>query len=217
MTYKKGFSSNSFAGFGSRRVASSGGSTVGLGLSGFGGGMTLGGGASGLSFGSSGFGKGFGAAGGGASVMSNHMSALGSGMGSFRVGGGGATFGFGAMRSGAGGFGAGAGAGMDGDMSGSIIRNEKMQMQTLNDRLATYLEKVRMLETTNRELEEKLKNFQYTKVVAHDLTKYDAEIKPLKEQVGANMIDSYKNSFPPHNSIHFKVKCRSSTHLLIRA
>lgn len=63
------------------------------------------------------------------------------------------------------------------------MAEEKVQMRSLNDRLATYLEQVQMLEATNRQLEEKLRSLTLNKVVPQDLTKFDSQIKLLREQV----------------------------------
>ncbi|XP_036413325.1 keratin, type I cytoskeletal 47 kDa-like [Colossoma macropomum] len=62
--------------------------------------------------------------------------------------------------------------------------NEKLELQSLNDRLAIYLDKVKKLETANRELEEKLRGFKANKVqVTYDLQAYQIELQPLREQL----------------------------------
>ncbi|KAG2471284.1 K1C11 protein, partial [Polypterus senegalus] len=68
--------------------------------------------------------------------------------------------------------------------------NEKQQMQSLNDRLATYLDKVRTLEATNKDLENKLKNFRTSKVVSRDFTLYQEQLQPLRDQIIAAIIEN---------------------------
>lgn len=64
------------------------------------------------------------------------------------------------------------------------IVSDKQQLQVLNDRLATYLDKVKRLEITNRELNEKLRSFTLNRVqTTHDFEPYQMQIKPLREQV----------------------------------
>ncbi|KAJ8264171.1 hypothetical protein GJAV_G00146010 [Gymnothorax javanicus] len=61
--------------------------------------------------------------------------------------------------------------------------NEKQVLQALNDRLASYLGKVKNLETINRELEEKLRAFTINKVQIRDLQVYEDQLVPLRQQV----------------------------------
>ncbi|XP_039372632.1 keratin, type I cytoskeletal 19-like [Mauremys reevesii] len=88
-----------------------------------------------------------------------------------------------------GGFGGGFGGG-DGLLSG----NEKTTMQNLNDRLASYLEKVRTLEETNSELEVKIRDW-YQKQgpgPAHDYSQYYKTIEDLRDKIFAATIDNSK-------------------------
>uniref|UniRef100_A0A8C4T5V3 Keratin, type 1 cytoskeletal 11-like n=1 Tax=Erpetoichthys calabaricus TaxID=27687 RepID=A0A8C4T5V3_ERPCA len=68
--------------------------------------------------------------------------------------------------------------------------NKKQQMQSLNDRLAAYLDKVRTLEATNKDLENKLKNFRTSKVVSRDFTSYQNQLQPLRDQIIAAIIQN---------------------------
>ncbi|XP_056624847.1 keratin, type I cytoskeletal 47 kDa isoform X1 [Triplophysa dalaica] len=66
----------------------------------------------------------------------------------------------------------------------AYIVNDKQQLQVLNDRLATYLEKVKRLEITNRELNEKLRSFTVNRVqTTHDLEPYQMQLRPLREKI----------------------------------
>ncbi|XP_053554500.1 keratin-3, type I cytoskeletal 51 kDa-like [Bombina bombina] len=110
-------------------------------------------------------------------------------------GGGGAGFGGGAsFGGGGGGFGGGAGfGGGDSLLSG----NEKQTMQNLNDRLASYLDKVRALEEANAELERKIKEWYdkqrpggSTGEGAKDYSKYYKTIEELQAQILKATIDN---------------------------
>lgn len=62
--------------------------------------------------------------------------------------------------------------------------NEKATMQNLNDRLASYLEKVRSLEKENNQLEKQIRDWYQSRVVtSHDYTSYLATIDGLKDKV----------------------------------
>lgn len=63
--------------------------------------------------------------------------------------------------------------------------NEKLAMQNLNDRLASYLEKVRSLEQSNSRLEFQIKQWYETNApsTVRDYSPYYTQIKELQNQV----------------------------------
>ncbi|XP_012621268.1 keratin, type I cytoskeletal 20 [Microcebus murinus] len=66
-----------------------------------------------------------------------------------------------------------------------FVRNEKMTMQNLNDRLASYLETVRSLEQSNFRLEEQIKQWHETNApsTGRDYSAYYNQIKELQDQI----------------------------------
>ncbi|NXI48162.1 K1C19 protein, partial [Galbula dea] len=117
----------------------------------------------------------------GAGLASGFGSGYGGGYSGF---GGGAACGFG------GGFELGAGfGGGDGLLSG----NEKLTMQNLNDRLASYLDKVRALEEANSDLEVKIRDWyqkQAPTSPARDYSNYYKIIEDLRDKILAATIDN---------------------------
>ncbi|XP_008287141.1 keratin 98 [Stegastes partitus] len=62
--------------------------------------------------------------------------------------------------------------------------NEKATMQNLNDRLASYLEKVRTLEKENDRLDKQIRDwYQSRTVISHDYTSYFVTIEDLKDKI----------------------------------
>ncbi|XP_037326973.2 keratin 97 [Pungitius pungitius] len=86
----------------------------------------------------------------------------------------------------------GSGAGGAGDAgSFSISGSEKHTMQNLNDRLATYLEKVRILEGANTTLERQIREWYDKQAPAvNDYSKYQAPIEDLRKKIGVATQDN---------------------------
>ncbi|XP_066119768.1 keratin, type I cytoskeletal 28 [Saccopteryx bilineata] len=115
----------------------------------------------------------------GSSVAGNGFScALGGGLGSVPGG---------SPASGA--FGNAAWAGFAGSEGGLLSGNEKVTMQNLNDRLASYLDNVHALEEENAELERKIKSWyeKYGPGSCHgldrDYSRYHLTIEDLKNKI----------------------------------
>ncbi|XP_040392779.1 keratin, type I cytoskeletal 19 [Cygnus olor] len=128
-----------------------------------------------------------GSGGRGVSVSSARFVSSGLGSG---LGGG---YGSGFSSSFGGGFGGGYGGGL-GSGDGLLSGNEKTTMQNLNDRLASYLEKVRALEEANSDLETKIRDW-YQKQgpsPARDYSPYHKTIEDLRDKILAATIDNSK-------------------------
>ncbi|XP_010226555.1 PREDICTED: keratin, type I cytoskeletal 19-like [Tinamus guttatus] len=126
---------------------------------------------------------------GGRGVQVSSARLVSSGLGS-AVGGG---YGGGFSSSFSGGFGGGYGGGV-GSGDGLLSGNEKITMQNLNDRLASYLDKVRALEEANSDLEIKIRDW-YQKQgpgPARDYSPYYKTIEDLREKIMAATIDNSK-------------------------
>ncbi|XP_003786419.1 keratin, type I cytoskeletal 14 isoform X1 [Otolemur garnettii] len=121
--------------------------------------------------------------GGGFSSGSSFGGGLGSGFG----GGFGGGLG--------GGFGAGLGAGFGGGFGGGdglLAGNEKVTMQNLNDRLASYLDKVRALEEANADLEVKIRDWYQRQRPAEskDYSPYFKTIEDLRNKILVATVDN---------------------------
>uniref|UniRef100_A0A8C6G6X7 Keratin 13 n=1 Tax=Mus spicilegus TaxID=10103 RepID=A0A8C6G6X7_MUSSI len=96
--------------------------------------------------------------------------------------GGGAGGGFGGGFGGSYGGGFGGGFGDFGGVDGGLLSgNEKITMQNLNDRLASYLDKVRALEAANADLEVKIRDWHLKQSPASPERDYSAYYKTIEE------------------------------------
>lgn len=79
----------------------------------------------------------------------------------------------------------GGGSSGSGSVSGAILSGqEKVTMQNLNDRLASYLEKVRSLESANTKLEQQIRDwYQKQTPVVRDYSKYEAVVNQMRQKV----------------------------------
>uniref|UniRef100_A0A2R9B3J9 IF rod domain-containing protein n=1 Tax=Pan paniscus TaxID=9597 RepID=A0A2R9B3J9_PANPA len=86
----------------------------------------------------------------------------------------------------------GLAAGMAGGLAGmGGIQNEKETMQSLNDHLASYLDRVRRLETENRKLESKIwEHLEKKGPQVRDWSHYFKTIEDLRAQILTNTVDN---------------------------
>ncbi|KAK7805651.1 hypothetical protein U0070_009800, partial [Myodes glareolus] len=121
--------------------------------------------------------------GGGFSSSSSFGGGYGGGIGGGFGGGLGGGFG--------GGFGGGLGGGFGGG-DGLLVGSEKVTMQNLNDRLASYLDKVRALEEANTDLEVKIRDWYQRQRPAEikDYSPFFKTIEDLKSKILAATVDN---------------------------
>lgn len=102
-------------------------------------------------------------------------------------------------------YGQGFGGNFQRSMTGNdvlLIGDEKSTMQNLNDRLASYLEKVRSLEKANSVIEKQIKEW-YEKnntIVRHDYSSYFRTIEDLQNKIAAAQLENAKLALQTDNA-----------------
>ncbi|XP_024409255.1 keratin, type I cytoskeletal 16 [Desmodus rotundus] len=94
-----------------------------------------------------------------------------------------------------GGYGGGFGAGFGGGDGGLLSGNEKITMQNLNDRLASYLDKVRALEEANADLEVKIRDW-YQKQRPSEVKDYSPYFKTIEDLRNKIIAATIENAQP---------------------
>ena len=134
--------------------------------------------------------------------MSSGRYGGGMGCGSMGVGVGSGGSGFGGGYGGS--FG-GGGAGFSGGSFGSgsfrgrnvgiLSNDEKLTMQSLNERLASYLDTVRNLEMENAQLEQLIREWYQKQgpTGTKDYSHYYGKIEDLQNQVGCSLSENFKH------------------------
>lgn len=119
--------------------------------------------------------------------MGGGFGGMGGGYGGGGYGGGGFSgFGGSGGFGGGGSYGGGSFGGMGfGEDSGLLSTNEKLTMQNLNDRLASYMDKVRRLEEENSQLEHLIREWYKNQAPSQskDYSQYYRTIEELQNQV----------------------------------
>ncbi|XP_036738718.2 keratin, type I cytoskeletal 15 isoform X2 [Manis pentadactyla] len=142
--------------------------------------------------------------GGSRSILASSARFVSLGSGGGYAGSMGCTFGGGAVSGSGAGFGGGLGGGLGssfgggfGDFGGGdgslLSGNEKITMQNLNDRLASYLDKVHALEEANADLEVKIHDWYQRQSPAspeRDSSHYYKVIEELRDKILAATIDN---------------------------
>nr|XP_012621226.1 keratin, type I cytoskeletal 15 isoform X1 [Microcebus murinus]XP_012621228.1 keratin, type I cytoskeletal 15 isoform X1 [Microcebus murinus] len=147
-------------------------------------------------------------------VSSGSGGGYGGGMSCGFGGGAGSGFGGGFGGGVGGGFGGSFGGGFGGGDGGLLSGNEKVTMQNLNDRLASYLDKVRALEEANTELEVKIRDWYQKQAPTspeRDYSHYFKTMEELRDKILAATIDNSRVILEIDNARlaadDFRLKC----------